>query len=186
MGMLDGVISGFPNTYASKVGKTSDAMYKACFASFMSMHCSSIFPRCTSPMSRDEPIPGIGRVPMCFHLCILPLVLCPGFWMDDVAGVCSMVSVPPMCTMATFWNLWRAPPQFADFDDAHPFPRRCPEQDDGEDGLDSADSPELYDLEAWKSHPSDLAKQISQGHLTAANTLSEDIASIKSLPVAGA
>ena len=27
--MLDGVISGFPNTYASKVGKTSDAMYKA-------------------------------------------------------------------------------------------------------------------------------------------------------------
>lgn len=27
--MLDGVIAGFPNTYATKVGKTSDAMYKA-------------------------------------------------------------------------------------------------------------------------------------------------------------
>ena len=27
--MLDGIISGFPNTYATKVGKTSDAMYKA-------------------------------------------------------------------------------------------------------------------------------------------------------------
>ena len=27
-GRLDGVISGFPNTYASKVGKTSDASYK--------------------------------------------------------------------------------------------------------------------------------------------------------------
>lgn len=27
--MLDGVIAGFPNTYASKVGKTSDDMYKA-------------------------------------------------------------------------------------------------------------------------------------------------------------
>jgi len=27
--MLDGIIAGFPNTYASKVGKTSDAMYKA-------------------------------------------------------------------------------------------------------------------------------------------------------------
>ena len=26
--MLDGVIAGFPNTYASKVGKTTDAMYK--------------------------------------------------------------------------------------------------------------------------------------------------------------
>ena len=28
--MLDGVIAGFPNTYASKVGKTSNAMYKTC------------------------------------------------------------------------------------------------------------------------------------------------------------
>ena len=27
--MLDGIIDGFPNTYASKVGKTSDEMYKA-------------------------------------------------------------------------------------------------------------------------------------------------------------
>ena len=27
--MLDGIIAGFPNTYASKVGKTSDSMYKA-------------------------------------------------------------------------------------------------------------------------------------------------------------
>jgi hypothetical protein len=72
--MLDGVIDGFPNTYATKVGKTSDAMYKACFASYMSMHCSSIFPRCTAPQSNDEPIPVGGRVPMCFHLCILPLV----------------------------------------------------------------------------------------------------------------
>ena len=27
--MPDGIISGFPNTYATKVGKTSDAMYKA-------------------------------------------------------------------------------------------------------------------------------------------------------------
>ena len=26
--MLDGVIAGFPATYAAKVGKTSDAMYK--------------------------------------------------------------------------------------------------------------------------------------------------------------
>ena len=113
-----GYISGFPNTYAEKVGKTSDAMYKgdcalhqaafgvacnpvwltACFSAYMSMHCSSIFPRCTMPQSRSEPIPAGGRVPMCLHLvrdfwllclehqhshsvrfqCILPLVLCPG------------------------------------------------------------------------------------------------------------
>jgi hypothetical protein len=76
--MLDGYIAGFPNTYAEKVGKTSDTLYKACFSAYMSMHCSSIFPRCTVPQSRSEPIPSGGRVPMCLHLCILPLVLCPG------------------------------------------------------------------------------------------------------------
>ena len=68
-----------------RVGKTSDAAYKAggsllrcssdgaffgeaCFSSFMSMHCSSIFPRCTTPFSRAEFMPVGGRVPMCFPL----------------------------------------------------------------------------------------------------------------------
>ena len=40
--MLDGLISGFPNTYATKVGKTSDKAYKSCFGAFMSMHCLSL------------------------------------------------------------------------------------------------------------------------------------------------
>lgn len=124
--MLDGVIAGFPNTYATKVGKTSDEMYKACFASYMSMHCSSIFPRCSTPQSREETVPTGGRVPMCLHMCIIPLVMCPGFWVDDVIGTCSMVSVPPLCTQAFFANLWRLPPQYVDFDEAHPFPRDCP------------------------------------------------------------
>merc|ERR1719231_1858636 len=43
---LDGVIAGFPALYKSKVGKTSDAAYKACFSAYMSMQCASIFPRC--------------------------------------------------------------------------------------------------------------------------------------------
>lgn len=34
---LDGLIASFPNNYATKVGKTSDAMYKTCFSSYMSM-----------------------------------------------------------------------------------------------------------------------------------------------------
>ena len=38
------------------------------------------------------------KVPMCFHLCILPLVTCPGFWIDDIIGSCQTVSAPPMCT----------------------------------------------------------------------------------------
>jgi len=124
--MLDGYIAGFPNTYATKVGKTSDEMYKACFSSYMSMMCSSIFPRCTTPQSRDEPIPVGGRVPICLHLCIMPLVMCPGFWISDLIGQCSMVSVPPMCTQAFYWNLWRLPPQYVSFDDANPYPKECP------------------------------------------------------------
>jgi len=108
--MMDGYISGFPMTYAEKVGKTSDALYKACFSAYMSMHCSSIFPRCTMPQSRSEPMPAGGRVPMCLHLCILPLVLCPGFWIGDVIGQCEMVAPPPMCTQAFFWNMGLLPP----------------------------------------------------------------------------
>ena len=62
---------------------------------------------------------------------------CPGFWVDDIAGClyrvsacflaslpclcsafaidrsCQYTSVPPVCTQAYFWNLWRLPPQVA-------------------------------------------------------------------------
>jgi hypothetical protein len=151
--MLDGVIAGFPNTYASKVGKTSDAMYKACFASYMSMQCSSIFPRCTAPQSRDEPIPVGGRVPLCLHLCIIPLVMCPGFWIGDIIGTCTMVSVPPMCTQAFFWNLFRLPPQYTTFDDANPYPKECPKSDVGEAGMDASENPSLYDSSAASASP---------------------------------
>jgi len=146
--MLDGYISGFPNTYAGKVGKTSDAMYKACFSAYMSMHCSSIFPRCTMPMSRSEPMPAGGRVPMCLHLCILPLVLCPGFWIGDVIGQCEMVAPPPMCTQAFFWNYGLLPPQYASFGEGHPYPKTCPPK-----GIDASDDPALYDEVVAPSSP---------------------------------
>ena len=142
--MLDGYIAGFPSTYSKKVGKTNDAMYQACFASYMSMMCSSMFPRCTTPQSRDEPVPVGGRVPMCLHMCILPLVMCPGFWMEDLMGSCSMVSVPPMCTQASFGNLWRLPTQYTNFNEANPFPRECPPTDT-EFGMDAGDDPSLYE-----------------------------------------
>jgi len=146
--MLDGYIASFPNLYAGKVGKTDDEMYKACFASYMSsesLMCSSLFPRCTTPQSRDEAIPSGGRVPMCLHMCIMPLVMCPGFWMGDLLGSCSLVSLPPMCTQAVFWNLWRLPPQYADFDEANPFPVDCPANDLSDPAMDVHlyDEPEL-------------------------------------------
>jgi len=141
--MLDGIIDGFPNTYVSKVGKTSDAMYKACFSSYMSMQCSSIFPRCTTPQSRDESVPIGGRVPMCLHLCVIPLVTCPGFWINDIIGTCTLLSVPPMCTQAFFFNLFKLPPQYASFDEANPFPKDCPKTDLS--GMDALEDPALYD-----------------------------------------
>lgn len=147
--MLDGVVAGFPNTYATKVGKTTNEMYKACFASYMSMHCSSIFPRCTTPQSRDEPMPVGGRVPMCLHLCIMPLVMCPGFWVEDIIGTCSMVSVPPLCTQAFFFNLWRLPPQYAGIDEAQPYPRECPSTAE----QDASQDPSLYEVSALPESP---------------------------------
>jgi len=117
--MLDGVIAGFPTTFATKVGKTSETVYESCFAAYMSMHCSAIFPMCSAPQAREEPIPGIGRVPLCLHLCVIPLVMCPGFWLGDLIGSCTMVSAPPMCTQAFFWNLGKLPPQYADNNDVN-------------------------------------------------------------------
>merc|ERR1711904_16784 len=128
--MMDGYIAGFPSTYATKVGKTSDAMYKACFAAYMSMHCSAIFPRCTTPQSTSEPIPLGGRVPMCLHLCVLPLVLCPGFWIGDIIGQCQTIALPPQCTQAFFWNMGLLPPQYVSFDEGNPYPKRCPPKSD--------------------------------------------------------
>lgn len=131
--MMDGYLAGFPDTYANKVGKTSDRLYKACGSAYFSMHCSAIFPRCTMPMSRDEAIPVGGRVPLCLHLCILPLIMCPGFWLGDIVGSCSFVSVPPVCSQAFFFNLWRLPPQYNSYDEANPFPQDCPGDDDDDE-----------------------------------------------------
>ena len=44
---------------------------------------------------------------MCLHLCVVPLVTCPGFWIGDIIGTCTMVSVPPLCSQAFFFNMVR-------------------------------------------------------------------------------
>ena len=46
--------------------------------------CSSLFTHCSVAQAREEPSLIGGRVPMCLHLCILPLVMCPGLWMECV------------------------------------------------------------------------------------------------------
>jgi hypothetical protein len=124
--MLDGYVASFPSLYAKKVGKTSDDMYKSCFAAYMGMMCSSVFPRCAAPQGRDELVPVGGSVPVCLHTCVMPLVMCPGFWVDDLLDSCSSVSVPPFCSQAEFQNPKRTPPQLATFDEANPFAATCP------------------------------------------------------------
>lgn len=141
---VEGYINSFPKLYANKVGKTSDAKYKMCFQAYMSMHCASIFPRCNAPQAREEPSP-VGRLPMCFTHCLQTLVMCPGFWVDDIMGTCMDVSVPPMCSVGVYWNLWRAPPQYSSFEDSHAPAAECPAPLTSAGGLDAGMGSDLFE-----------------------------------------
>merc|ERR1719453_1033204 len=123
---LDGTIAGFPSLYAQKVGKTSNSAYKACFSAYMSLQCASIFPMCSTIQATDFPGPA-GRLPLCFFHCIAPLVLCPGFWIEDISGECQMASVPPACTTAVFTNTKLLPPQYVSYEDSVSRPLECPQ-----------------------------------------------------------
>ena len=72
--------------------------------------------------------------------------MCPGFWIDDVIGQCQDVAVPPQCTMAAYWNLWRAPPQYVSFEDSHGAPAEGPSTlDTGAAGLDAGSEADLFE-----------------------------------------
>lgn len=101
-------------------------------------------------------MPSGGRVPMCLHMCILPLVMCPGFWMDDLIGSCSTVSVPPLCTQASFTNVWRLPPQYKNYDEAHPFSPSCPK---------SSGSDADFELYGSERRPASPIEEAARGKL---------------------
>jgi len=125
--MLDGYIASFPQTFQDKVGPAAPWLYKACFMAYMSMHCASIFPMCTSVQTGNDPTTKAAqRVPMCFIYCISTLVACPGFWIEDIIGQCEDVSVPPMCSTAFFWNVNLLPPQYVSFEGSLPAVQDCP------------------------------------------------------------
>merc|ERR1712224_1020464 len=90
------------------------------------MHCSSLFPRCNVPQADQSPTP-MGRLPMCFTHCLATLVMCPGMWVEDIAGECSNVSVPPMCSLSVFANYWLLPPQYASYESSLPAAQSCPQ-----------------------------------------------------------
>ena len=79
-------------------------------------------------------------------------------------GSCSVVSVPPMCTQASFGNLWCLPPQYADYNDANPYPRDCPKADPELDGDSDAG---LYDDAEGAASPIEQAAAAIKGVATA-------------------
>jgi len=102
-----------------------------------------LFKICTTIFARDEQgPPGIGRGPMCFYHCILTLVACPGFWLEDIAGACTNIGLPPLCSTAVFWNIALLPPQYTSHEDAIPPPVSCPR---ATFSLDGSDDVHLYD-----------------------------------------
>jgi hypothetical protein len=128
--MVSGYIASFPQTFADKVGTSPDLVYKGCFTAYMSMHCASIFPMCSSPQTGNDPTTkSPQRAPMCFVYCISTLVACPGFWIDDIIGQCEDVAAPPVCSTAFFWNLSLLPPQYKGFEGSTATADECPSSD---------------------------------------------------------
>jgi hypothetical protein len=99
---LTGTIKQFRSTFTTRAGQQPDAVYQRCFKAYMSLMCGSIFPMCTNPQGRNEMIPFIGRVPVCFTGCLAVLAVCPGFGFADIAAPCSQVSIPPLCSQAVY------------------------------------------------------------------------------------
>ena len=164
---LDGVIADFPRLYRSRVGQTSDAAYKTCYAAYMGMQCANIFPRCSTAMAREEPSP-IGRLPLCFTSCILSLVACPGLWVTDIMDECSFVSAPPMCSMAIYMNMATLPPQYQSYEASVGAPKECPVAP-ASMGFDNASSDfALYSLGDLKTVPTSPYAAATTGSLPSA------------------
>ncbi|SBS82121.1 conserved Plasmodium protein, unknown function [Plasmodium malariae] len=136
--IMNGVISSFPAKYASKVGKTSDTLYRICAMAYLGMYCASIFPICWLPVG----LRVSETMSLCFPQCLATLIACPGFWIDDIEGPCSNTSVPPFCSFSIFVNQKIVPPQLTSYDDSHNYPSTCPSKDDEYDIPD-----ELYEHE---------------------------------------
>ncbi|XP_053990271.1 uncharacterized protein LOC128882631 isoform X3 [Hylaeus volcanicus] len=141
---MNGVLSSFPSKFNSKVGKASIAVYNLCAAVYLGMYCASLFPMCWLPVGLME----AQSFPVCFPQCLLVLVACPGFWLDDILGPCSSVSVPPFCAFSVFVNKNLIPPQYTSYEEQHPYPSECPHYDPEYDI-----SPHLYERVPELSSP---------------------------------
>ncbi|CAE7445706.1 unnamed protein product, partial [Symbiodinium microadriaticum] len=138
----------FPNTYASKVGKTSDGMYKD--------------PK-GNPVVEFLDTFQQSRVFACWwpRICAAALYCC--ILLVTHSAVVGMLGKGEIrqtragCPLAQ--NVWRAPPQYQSFDDANPFPRECPPADYSDNSLDGPEDPRLYDDNAAGTRQSVLGHE---------------------------
>lgn len=146
--IMDSVITSFPELYANRVGgKTADDVYLKCFQAYMSMACASLFPVCTTFQARNEYIPFLGRMPICFPLCLAVLYICPGFTAADISGFCDEASLPPLCALA--WYRKSDPnvvPKQLDPNSNQEGYGECPKYDPD---IDIGQDPTLYDQQPY-------------------------------------
>ena len=109
---LSDVIASFPDLFAMRtMGAVLPwSIYISCFQAYMSMYCASVFMTCTSPQSSQWMMPIIGKMPICYTLCIKVLMTCPGFTFEDVRGPCATPSIPPICALADYKRTDAIPP----------------------------------------------------------------------------
>ena len=158
--MLTGIMQEFRSTFKTRAGEQPNSVYQKCFKAYMSMYCSSIFPMCTAIQGRDEMIPFIGRVPMCFTSCLAVLLVCPGFSMVDIAGPCASVSIPPLCGQAVYMKDDLQGPQTIEDELEGKINSQCrdynPEVDAGQDPYLYEEEPALKMISA----PSDMQQYV--------------------------
>eukprot|EP00915_Cephaloidophora_sp_WS-2016_P006261 GHVH01008247.1.p1 GENE.GHVH01008247.1~~GHVH01008247.1.p1 ORF type:complete len:370 (+),score=35.54 GHVH01008247.1:48-1157(+) len=98
-------LDSFPQKYYEKVGRTSNARYEACARAYLGLMCANTFHMCYL-------VPGQSAstaFPPCLPQCILVLLACPGFWMEDIMPACGHISFPPFCSFSVF--VQSVPPQ---------------------------------------------------------------------------
>ena len=89
-------------------------------------------------------------------------------------GPCQMISVPPMCAQAVFWNMWLLPPQYTSFEASAPSPVECPKIDAT---FGDADEAAAMDFGLYESSGE------SEAHLNGDKENASEMASVMRLPV---
>lgn len=111
---MDQHLVGFPQKYATLVGTTTNKKYELCARVYLGLQCAKLFPMCLI-------FPGqmsMTAFPVCFPLCILTLLACPGFGFESILDSCSDISIPPFCAFSIYVKSQRVPGQYASFEEA--------------------------------------------------------------------